>query len=163
MLHTKILTVDGSCYSAVKMDEQDLFLLPTWLTVSRISTWIPLRSFWLKNTKHKSFLHPSTLEAVRWCSSASGRRNEQSCWTEHSSPPRTLAAERQKPLTGAGRAGEAVRPRRRATETRTYEMIVSPSQKGRKRIQRRCEACSHTHKHSQPSKNWGLVKHNYGL
>lgn len=86
-----------------------------------------------------------TLEAVRLCSLASGRRNEQNCWTERSSPLQTLAAGKRGPLTGAGRAGKATRPRECAAETMTYETLMSQSQKGRKRIQRRCEACSHTH------------------
>lgn len=70
-------------------------------------------------TEMKGSGSQSTLEVVRWCSWASGRRNGQSCWIEHSSPPRSVAAGRPRPPTGAGRAGEAARPRRPAAETRT--------------------------------------------
>lgn len=98
-----------------------------------------------------------TREAVRSCSWASGRRNERSCWTGSSSPPQTLAAGRRGSLTGAGRTGEAARPRGRAAGTKTtFDLASFLHQKGRKRIQRR-ETCSHTH--SQRSTGWRLVTH----
>lgn len=108
------------------------------------------------NTEMKRSFKP-TLEVVRWCSSASGARSWQSCWTERSSPPRRAAAGRRRPPGGAGRTGEAARTRGRATAERSRRQPGGfRDQKGRKRIQRR-ETCSHTHEHSQRSTHRPLV------
>lgn len=97
-----------------------------------------------KNTGEQCLCCPSTLEVARWCSWASGRRNGQSCWSGNSSPPQTLAAGTQRPLTGAGRAGEAERHRGRAAEIPS-DPAAPRNQKGRKRIQRRCDTCARAH------------------
>lgn len=97
-----------------------------------------------KNTGEQRLCCPSTLEGARWCSWASGRRNEQSCWCGSSSPPQTLAAGTQRPPTGARRAGWAEPHRGRAAES-LCDPATPRNQKGRKRIQRRCDTCGCAH------------------
>lgn len=103
---------------------------------------IPQRDW--KNTGEQRLCCPSTLEEARWCSWAWGRRNGQSCWSGNSSPPRTMAAGTQRPPTGAGRAGEAERHRGRAAQIPSGR-TAPQDQKGRKRIQRRCDTCGCAH------------------
>lgn len=112
--------------------------------------------FWLWSFSSKRELVPSTPAEARWCSWASGRRSERSCWTGSSSPPRTSAAGRPGPRAVAAGSAEAAPPTGRGAETRRRKRRrccspaapLLPHQKGRKRIQRRCEPCSWTHKHT---------------